>query len=410
MSKEKKGAFDNLMDEQDSGFEAMLAAVTAEAPDIFVPPSDIEIRLQERTEFEDEDQTLADLGRSMLAFQIHSIVIAPNDGGEKPYFLIAGERRLRAAILVGMPAIRAKVAHGLTPQQIEDLRFAENIQRKNLTQLEEARRIKKDVDALGMAGAMEKHGKSNAWFSKRLALLTLPEQANRLVTEQISADPEVITSVATVEKRDPKAAKALVDDLKATRGKANAREKVAAVKDTVKPSKKKAGKADAAPSRSNTEGSMATARDTTHTKPGAVSPAAAWPYPSAAQSSVQDDDAADNTETDGESAGGSPAPTAFAPATVLTRAYIEIFEKRKEPKKVLATFTDDEREQVTNWLQPFYAAGTKCATVSHTVAQNMRKGLFATDNEGWFAMAAFLEGVAADTKFELLNILGSAKE
>ncbi|RQU83931.1 ParB/RepB/Spo0J family partition protein [Burkholderia cenocepacia] len=408
MSKEKKGAFDNLLDEQDSGFEAMLAAVTADAPDIFVPPSDIEIRLQERTEFEDEDQTLADLGRSMLAFQIHSIVIAPNEGGEKPYFLIAGERRLRAAILVDMPAIRAKVAPGLTPEQIEDLRFAENIQRKNLTQLEEARRIKRDVDALGMAGAMEKHGKSNAWFSKRLALLTLPEQANRLVTEQISADPEVITSVATVEKRDPKAAKALVDDLKATRGKANARDKVAAVKDTVKPSKKKAGKADAAPSRSNTEGSMATARDTSHAEPGPVRPAAAWPYPTAAQSSVQDDDAAD--DTDSESAGGSPAPTAFAPATVLTRAYIEIFEKSKEPKKVLASFTDDEREQVANWLRPFYEAGAKCATVSHTVAQNMRKGLFATDNEGWFAMAAFLEGVAADTKFEVLNILGSAKE
>lgn len=408
MSKEKKGAFDNLLDEQDSGFEAMLAAVTADAPDIFVPPSDIEIRLQERTEFEDEDQTLADLGRSMLAFQIHSIVIAPNEGGEKPYFLIAGERRLRAAILVDMPAIRAKVAPGLTPEQIEDLRFAENIQRKNLTQLEEARRIKRDVDALGMAGAMEKHGKSNAWFSKRLALLTLPEQANRLVTEQISADPEVITSVATVEKRDPKAAKALVDDLKATRGKANARDKVAAVKDTVKPSKKKAGKADAAPSRSNTEGSMATARDTSHTEPSAVRPAAAWPYPTAAQSSGQEDDAAD--DTDGESAGGSPAPTAFAPATVLTRAYIEIFEKSKEPKKVLASFTEDEREQVANWLRPFYEAGAKCATVSHTVAQNMRKGLFATDNEGWFAMAAFLEGVAADTKFEVLNILGSAKE
>ncbi|WP_321874641.1 ParB/RepB/Spo0J family partition protein [Burkholderia ubonensis] len=410
MSKEKKGAFDGLLDEQDSGFAAMLATATIEDADIVVDLDDIEIRSQERTEFEDEEQTLAELGKSLRKRQLQAIGITPLVDGAKPYLLVWGERRIRGARIEGMTQLRARVVHGLSPEDVAEIRKVENIHRKNLTQLEEARGIKKDVDELGMAGAMAKLGKSNAWFSKRLALLSLPEQANRLVTERISADPEVITQVATIEKRDKKAAETLVNDLKATRGKANARDKVAAVKDTVKPSKKKAGKANAAPSRSNTEGSMATARDTTHTEPGAVRPAAAWPYPSAAQSSVQDDDAADNTETDGESAGGSPAPTAFAPATVLTRAYIEIFEKRKEPKKVLATFTDDEREQVTNWLQPFYAAGTKCATVSHTVAQNMRKGLFATDNEGWFAMAAFLEGVAADTKFELLNILGSAKE
>ncbi|WP_175771842.1 ParB/RepB/Spo0J family partition protein [Burkholderia ambifaria] len=408
MSKAKKGAFDGLLDEQDSGFAAMLATATIEDSDIDVDLDDIEIVAQERTEFEDEEQPLAELGKSLRKRQLQAIGLTPSFTGVKPYLLVWGERRVRGARIEGLTKLRARVVHGLSAEDVAEIRKVENIHRKNLTQLEEARGIKKDVDELGMAGAMAKLGKSNAWFSKRLALLSLPEQANRLVTERISADPEVITQVATIEKRDKQAAAALVDDLKATRGKANARDKVAAVKETVKPSKKKAGKADAAPSRSNTEGSMATARDTKQQEPGNV---VAWPYPSAtqsSQSSEQDDDAAD--DTDGESAGGSPAPTAFAPATVLTRAYIEIFEKRKEPKKVLASFTDDEREQVANWLRPFYEAGVKCETVSHTVAQNMRKGLFATDNEGWFAMAAFLEGVAADTNFELLNILGSAKE
>ncbi|MBN3780501.1 ParB/RepB/Spo0J family partition protein [Burkholderia sp. Ac-20345] len=404
MSKAKKGAFDGLLDEQESGFAAMLATATIEDSDTVVNLDDIEIGPQERTEFEDDEQTLAELGKSLRKRQLQAIGITPQVDRPKPYLLVWGERRIRGGRIEGLTELRARVVHGLSADDVAEIRKVENIHRKNLTQLEEARGIKKDVDELGMAGAMEKLGKSNAWFSKRLALLSLPEQANRLVTERISADPEVITQVATIEKRDKQAAAALVDDLKATRGKANARDKVAAVKETVKPSKKKAGKTDAAPSRSNTEGSMATARDTKQQEPGNV---VAWPYPSAAQSSQsseQDDDA------DGESAGGSPAPTAFAPAEVLTRAYIEIFEKRKEAKKVLASFTDDEREQVVNWLRPFYEVGVKCATVSHTVAQNMRKGLFATDNEGWFAMAAFLEGVAADTNFELLNILGSAKE
>ncbi|MDG5824448.1 hypothetical protein MRX58_13160 (plasmid) [Xylella fastidiosa subsp. pauca] len=71
-----------------------------------------------------------------------------------------------------------------------------------------------------------------------LALLNLPEQAKRLVIENVSADVEVINTVKMVEKINPVKAKELVDDLKKTRGKENARDKAAAVKEEVKPSKK----------------------------------------------------------------------------------------------------------------------------------------------------------------------------
>jgi len=73
---------------------------------------------------------------------------------------------------------------------------------------------------------------------KMFSLLNLPEQAKRLANENVSADVEIITAVKTIEKHDPEKAKALVDDLKMTRGQENARDKVAAVKEEVKPSKK----------------------------------------------------------------------------------------------------------------------------------------------------------------------------
>jgi ParB family transcriptional regulator, chromosome partitioning protein len=421
MSAAKKNAFEGLSNVL--SFDDMLASTT-DAEYIDVDLTQVRVNEQERQEFEDEDNQLSELGASLRKVQLQPIVIRAIEGFTEPYELVAGERRIRAARLEGLPTLRALVLT-LTDEEADDARFAENIHRKNLTQLEEARRLQLDVDKLGMKGAMAKRDKSQSWISKRIALLSLPEHASRLVAEQISADPEVITSVATIEKRDPAAAKALVNDLKSTRGKSNAREKVAKVKEEVKPSTKakkegkasKADKAPVAPSRSNTEGSLATARDTSHTEPSAST---VWPTYGAgvagATGDTPDADAAENADaiegdaTDGQSHDDHPAPTVFPPRGILTTAYINIFEKGVAPKKALEALADDEREQVEGWLRTFYDAGVQCKNVAHTVAQNMRKGIFGSDNEAWFALAAFLEGVADDTRFELVNILGSAKE
>jgi ParB family chromosome partitioning protein len=208
--------------------------------EINVSLDDIEIEAQVREEFEDEENSLIDLGKSLLLCQIQAIAIRPNHAGkDKPYLLIAGERRYRAARLVGMMELRARVMD-LSDSEAADIQFAENIHRKNLTQIEEAKRIQRDLDKLGSVEAvLEKHNKSRAWLSKILSLLNLPDQAKRLITENVSADLEVINTVKTIEKRDPVAAGALVEELKEGRGKVNARDKAAQVKDQVKPKKVK---------------------------------------------------------------------------------------------------------------------------------------------------------------------------
>lgn len=366
----KKGAYAGLADVLNID-----PALAEDAEFIDVDLNDVAIKEQERgeDEFEDDENSLLELGQSLKKKQLQPIVIRRMSASALPYELVAGERRVRGARLVDLPRLKAWVVN-MTDEEADDARFAENIQRKNLSQLAEARRLKKDVDQFGIEAAMAKHNKSRAWFSKRLALLSLPVQASRLVSEKISADTEVITQVATIEKIDPAAAAEIVSDLKATRGKENAREKVAAVKARVKPTPKNNGKPKASPKAAD-----------------------GW----------KPERAAGQQGTAPSSSGSAPA--VFPPTVVLTRAYVDIFEKGLSPQTAIDRLSKAEREEVTAWLEPFFVAGTNATDTSATVARNLRSGQFATDNEGWFAFAAFLEGVSREPTFDLLKIFGSAK-
>ncbi|WP_230957984.1 ParB/RepB/Spo0J family partition protein [Burkholderia diffusa] len=380
-----KNAFAGIGDMLAGGFDALL---TSDENEMLLNLDDIEIVEQVREEFEDDENSLADLGRSLRKRQLQAIIVRPIEGGPKPYRLVAGERRVRGARLEGLTQLRGRVIP-MTDDEAEDAQLAENIHRKNLTQIEEAKKIQRDLDHLGSVEAvLEKHQKSRPWLSKMLALLHLPEQAKRLVAENVSADIEVINTVKTIEKANPKAAKALVDDLKATRGKSNAREKAAAVKDEVKPPKKpKAAKSDGA--------NVATPKDRSAEEPGPVSAVAGTHA------------AASNDDEDQDEA---PAAPAFAPVEALARAYTAIFEKGTSPKAALDKMKAEQREHCEGWLHSFYEAGVQAKDVSRAVIQGFRNGQFAADGHGAFALAAFLYGTDSEAKFSVLNVFGSVKE
>lgn len=370
IKKEKpENAFAGLGDMLAGGFDTGLMNDTDSRP--MFKLADIEIEQQVREEFEDEENTLDDLGDSLLKHQIQPIVLRQSrPGHSKPYLLVAGGRRYLAAERKNMTELWGDFRPDMTDEQAAEIQFAENVQRKNLTQIEEAKRVQRDLDELGSVEAvLAKHNKNRSWLSKITALLNLPEQAKRLVKESISADLEVINNVKTIEKADPEKARELVDDLKKTRGKANAREKVSAVKDEVKPSKKareaKASNADAP--------TVATTKDRSAEEPGLVS-------------------------------------SVSTPVEILGNAYINIFEHGSNPKMILEAMEDDERAECETWLNTFYAAGVKAKDVSRAIIQGLRNGQFATDGYGAFAMAAFLYGTDSEAKFSMLNVLGSVKE
>jgi ParB family chromosome partitioning protein len=353
--------------------------------EILVNLYDIEVEVQVREEFEDVENELADLGRSLRRRQLQAIVVRPNrDGREKPYLLVAGERRHRAAILEGLPQLRARVME-MDDEEAEDMQLAENIHRKNLTQIEEARKIQRDLDSLGNVEAvLDKHHKSRAWLSKTLSLLNLPEQAKRLVIENVSADLEVINTVKTIEKIDPVKAKELVDDLRDTRGKANARDKAAAVKDEVKPSKK--------PRKEETPPKWLKEQRKRDAK----------------REGQGDGVFADEKTVTVTTETGTEINTSVF--LLLDIAYASIFVPGGHPELVIDTMSSDDTRLIDTWLRSFYDAGAKTKDAGRAVLQGLRDGHFCSDRHGAFALVAFLHGVDSEAKYSLLNIFGDVKQ
>lgn len=418
----KKNAFDGLGGLLNSGGLDALTAPASEdysllaIADIFVAP-------QVREELEDDENTLADLAESIKARGvIQPVVVRPVEGRDQPYELVAGERRLRASLLAEREQIPA-IIRTLSDDEAEELQVAENIHRKNLTQKELAKRLKRDLDRLGSVEAvMTKHQKSRAWVSKWLSLLDLPQQAARLVDENISADLEVISTVRQVEKVDPEAAKELVDDLKQGRGKKgeNAREKAQAAKDKVKPPKKPR-KEKLPPAPAADPEAVAKPADRSYQEPG---PVVSIPVDregdeqdgferfAAALEDDQDSpfaDAKTESETDAASAGEAAAVPALPPAEALAVAYDGIYVEGRSPKAILDAMSEEERDNCEAWLTSFYEAGTSTKDAASAVIAGFRSGQFAAERHGAFALAAFLYGLDYEGKFSLLNILGSVK-
>lgn len=435
----KKNAFDGLGDILAAGFDSFLGG---DEPEVLLDLDDIEVMAQVRPEdeFEDEENTLADLGKSLRKRQLQSILVRPNiEGSAKPYLLVCGERRVRAARIEGLTQLRGKIA-ALTDEEAADAQLAENIQRKNLSQRAEAQRVQRDLDELGSKDAvLAKHNKSAAWLSKLLSLLNLPEQTDRLVTENITADVEVIGMAKQIEKVDPQAAKELVDTLKEGKGKVNARQEAKQAKNKVK-----APKAPKPPKKpvSNPD-AVATPIDQSHKENG---PVVSIPTPDAASAQARDPFASDEApagesspaevfagakteeqaapaddmpwdalaettqeqqEEQDEQEGGAALP--FAPTVALDAAYNLIFEDGRDVASVLAGMTEEERDQCEGWLTGYYEAGIQTKEVGGAVIKGFRNGQFATEGSAAFALAAFLYGLDSEGKFNMLNILGSVK-
>lgn len=100
------------------------------------------------------------------------------------YELIAGERRLRACHLAGLQSVAAVVMDvGSTEQQI--MALVENVQRKNLSSVEEAGSLKDILDRTGWGQSelARKLGRSQASVANKLRLLKLEEPVQKMVVE-----------------------------------------------------------------------------------------------------------------------------------------------------------------------------------------------------------------------------------
>lgn len=103
---------------------------------------------------------------------IQPILVRPDDAGEG-YILIAGERRLRACIVIGLPDVPALIRH-VDADQARVLAILENIDRADLSAAEEALAAREALDIAGgdRAATASQLGWSATKLEARLLLLT----------------------------------------------------------------------------------------------------------------------------------------------------------------------------------------------------------------------------------------------
>lgn len=129
-------------------------------------------RGQPRRRFEDEP--LEELAASIREKGIlQPLVVVPTDGG---YELIAGERRLRAAVRAGLEKVPVVLHDAATESEMLELALVENLQREDLGPIERARAYERLLEAYGLSqeDVARKVGKSRVAVANTLRLLGLP--------------------------------------------------------------------------------------------------------------------------------------------------------------------------------------------------------------------------------------------
>lgn len=131
----------------------------------------------------DKDR-LAELADSIRAKGlVQPILVRPQDGGAgNRYQLIAGERRWRAAQLAQLHVVPA-IIREMSDGEAHELALIENIQRADLSAIEEAEGYRQLIESFGHTQEQlsEIVGKSRSHIANLLRLLTLPDAVANLV-------------------------------------------------------------------------------------------------------------------------------------------------------------------------------------------------------------------------------------
>ncbi len=134
---------------------------------------------QPRSVFDDE--ALQELADSIALHGIlQPITVRPLDSGY--YQIVAGERRWRASRLAGLKEVPVRIIEA-DDREAQEMALVENLQREDLSPMEEARGYRLLMDEYGMTqeAVSQSVGKSRPAVANALRLLTLPEELAALL-------------------------------------------------------------------------------------------------------------------------------------------------------------------------------------------------------------------------------------
>lgn len=138
-------------------------------------------REQPRKNFSDEAITaLAESIRDHGMLQ--PILVRPMEDGS--YRIVAGERRWRAARMLGLDEVPVNIKE-MTDTEAAQLALIENLQRENLNPVEEAMGFKELIEKYGMTqdAVAKTIGRSRSSVSNSMRILTLPDRILNMVED-----------------------------------------------------------------------------------------------------------------------------------------------------------------------------------------------------------------------------------
>ncbi|MBQ6477199.1 MAG: ParB/RepB/Spo0J family partition protein [Bacilli bacterium] len=133
-----------------------------------------------------DDQSLKELAVSIKEHGVIQPIIVREVNGK--YEIIAGERRYKASALAGKTTIPA-IVENLDDKESSKVALLENLQRKNLNPIEEAKTYQKilELDEMTQEELAKTMGKSQSAVANKLRLLQLNDDVKKaLLSEEIS--------------------------------------------------------------------------------------------------------------------------------------------------------------------------------------------------------------------------------
>lgn len=130
-----------------------------------------------------DEQALEELASSIKEHGVFQpIIVKPSIKG---YEIIAGERRVKASIIAGLTEIPA-IIREFNDAEMMEIALLENLQREDLTCIEEANAYKKISETLNLTQEelAKRVGKSRSYITNTLGLLKLPEETQNLINEK----------------------------------------------------------------------------------------------------------------------------------------------------------------------------------------------------------------------------------
>ena len=151
---------------------------TDKSPVAEMPPVELDPALLKPNPFQPRrtfnEESLQELAASIKEHGVIQPIIAEKNGGD--YYIIAGERRTRAALLAGLTRVPVIFREFDNGKKLE-IALIENIQRENLNPIEEAKAYQEimQLSNLNQEETAKRVGKSRSAVANAMRLLQLPE-------------------------------------------------------------------------------------------------------------------------------------------------------------------------------------------------------------------------------------------